>query len=78
MWEKGVENKKKMVLRRIIYLPPLLLSNEPFAVHYRQSILMHPLHVDVEVVFRERRPEQDHQPLAFPLRLPVSQTFIRL
>ncbi len=55
-----------MTLRHVVYLPPILLSAEPFAVNYRQRIVAEPCHSNVTVLFRER--PQVH-PLAFPLLL---------
>lgn len=60
-------------MRRIVYLPPILLSNEDFAIHYRQSIIADPIHLHVEVIFREWRKKA---PLAFPLKIPKKRTFV--
>lgn len=55
------------IMRRIVYLPPILLSDEHLAVVYRQRIAADPIHADVLVLFRERRNE--NAPLAFPMTM---------
>ena len=53
-------------MRRIVYLPPILLTDYYLAVAYRQRIAADPCHTGVLVLFREDRREKSG-PLTFPL-----------